>query len=720
MLTSAVHPARFIPRKLFKPLPRLFFSGLAGGPRSHFTSLSPNSRSERRSSTALIASPGCHTHLFSRTRTTMAGRIDLGLERIHSLLARLGHPETCAPVIHVAGTNGKGSTTAYLDSLLRACGIRTGRFNSPHLVEPRDCVRIDGNVVDQTLWELACEQVRRTEAGTGSVETSTTAQSDAGEREGPLGATTFEILTATAFHCFALAPPATRPEILLIEVGVGGRLDATNVFPASHVLASVICPVALDHEALLGSSLRAIASEKAGIIKDGGLCVLADQRRFDSTQASPSEEVDVSSLSVAHLERAQLGEEAAEIVDAVREIGLQHGARLVKGWAPWQALSSDPSSSASSTSRTSSKWAATTSAALRYSPTLFPPASSSSFRPPGTYTARPGDSALSAPRIRLSSTRTALAGASTALQTLWSIARDTPREGLPGADPHEELRLRLAWAMRDEADARAMIGGAIENTRWEGRCDFVDVRIALAEDTNADAHMQEGEEGEIPNHGSTSTTLQLLVDGAHNPASAQALRSYVDACISVRTLAHSVPRPRTVRITWLLAFSAGKDVRGMLDALLRRSSPSSSAQGGVEQQMADLTLRSTGELHPQPQIRIEQRVACLPFKTPVEGMTWVQALDPNVAADAAREALGSGSAPSTGAGGQAQVQTFDSLVDALRWAAKPSSPDSVMTAGEGVGAEKAAEAKGEDEELVVLCGSLYLVGELYGLVRGQS
>lgn len=177
--------------------------------------------------------------------------MDLGLARVQALLRRVGSPHTLFPVIHVAGTNGKGSTTAYLDALLtHGAGVRAARFNSPHLVTARDSVRVSGGeLIDERVWAAACAR---------------TSQADAFDE--PIRATPFELLTVQALVAFSLLPAATRPDVLLIEVGVGGRLDATNVFPAENVLASVVCPIALDHEGLLGKGLAAIAREKAGIV----------------------------------------------------------------------------------------------------------------------------------------------------------------------------------------------------------------------------------------------------------------------------------------------------------------------------------------------------------------------------------------------------------------------------------------------------------------------
>ncbi|WP_127089016.1 bifunctional folylpolyglutamate synthase/dihydrofolate synthase [Aquabacter cavernae] len=179
-------------------------------------------------------------------------RIDLSLDRVHRLLAALGHPEArLPPVIHVAGTNGKGSTIAFLRAMLEAAGLRVHVYTSPHLVRFNERVRLAGRLADDDALMAALE--RASAANDGA----------------PI--TLFEITTAAAFLLFAETPA----DVLLLEVGLGGRLDATNVVEAPA--ASVITPVSIDHVDFLGSTLAAIAGEKAGIIKRFAPVVVAEQ-----------------------------------------------------------------------------------------------------------------------------------------------------------------------------------------------------------------------------------------------------------------------------------------------------------------------------------------------------------------------------------------------------------------------------------------------------------
>lgn len=194
--------------------------------------------------------------LIARLSSLHPARIDLGLERMQRLLQRLDHPERrLAGVIHVAGTNGKGSTIAYLRSILEAAGQRVHVYTSPYLVRINECFRLGGAgggilVGDDELLG-AFEHCERVNAGE------------------PI--TFFEIQTAAALHLFAQHPS----DVVLLEVGLGGRLDATNVI--EKPLASVISPIGMDHTEFLGDSLIAIAREKAGVIKRNVPVICAEQ-----------------------------------------------------------------------------------------------------------------------------------------------------------------------------------------------------------------------------------------------------------------------------------------------------------------------------------------------------------------------------------------------------------------------------------------------------------
>lgn len=182
--------------------------------------------------------------------------IDLSLERIERLLERLGHPERkLPPVIHVAGTNGKGSVVAYCRAMLEAAGKRVHVYTSPHLVRFHERIRIGmaggGQLVSEDELSATLEECERINAGAQI--------------------TFFEITTAAAFLLFSRYPA----DYLVLEVGLGGRVDATNVIDKPAV--TVITPVSLDHPQFLGTNLPGVAAEKAGILKHRVPCAVAAQ-----------------------------------------------------------------------------------------------------------------------------------------------------------------------------------------------------------------------------------------------------------------------------------------------------------------------------------------------------------------------------------------------------------------------------------------------------------
>lgn len=172
--------------------------------------------------------------------------IHLGLERITDLLARLGNPHTQVPIIHVAGTNGKGSVCAFLLAILQNAGYRVGRYTSPHLLDWRERISINGNWISEQDLISALQAVDRAIAP-------------------DMPPTQFEVFTAAMWWYFAEQQRHHNLDLAILETGLGGRLDATNV--CDHPLVSVITAIGLDHCQQLGNTLAAIASEKAGIIK---------------------------------------------------------------------------------------------------------------------------------------------------------------------------------------------------------------------------------------------------------------------------------------------------------------------------------------------------------------------------------------------------------------------------------------------------------------------
>lgn len=184
--------------------------------------------------------------------STRESSIKFGLEKTHRLLDALGRPDKKLRFLHVAGTNGKGSVCAMLDAILRRSGYRVGLFTSPHLKDFRERIRVDGEMISESDAAVGLSRIR------GAVE------------EWENGPTFFEIATILALDYFA----AQGCDFVVLETGMGGRLDSTN---AVTPLVSVITPIAMDHMSWLGETLPEIAGEKAGIIKNGVPVVSAPQ-----------------------------------------------------------------------------------------------------------------------------------------------------------------------------------------------------------------------------------------------------------------------------------------------------------------------------------------------------------------------------------------------------------------------------------------------------------
>ena len=198
-----------------------------------------------------------HDAALERLKALHPKLIDLSLDRMRRLCAALGDPQDrLPPVIHVAGTNGKGSTVAYLRAMAEAAGLKVHVFTSPHLVRFAERIRLAGTLITDDHLANVLDRVEAANAGQDI--------------------TFFEITTAAAFVAFAEVPA----DLCIVEVGLGGILDATNVVTPR---VSVIAPVDIDHREFLGDTLTAIAGEKAGIIKPGAPAVSARQQEEAET-----------------------------------------------------------------------------------------------------------------------------------------------------------------------------------------------------------------------------------------------------------------------------------------------------------------------------------------------------------------------------------------------------------------------------------------------------
>jgi len=203
-----------------------------------------------------------HDAALERLKRLHPKLIDLSLERMQRLCAALGDPQKkLPPVIHVAGTNGKGSTVAYLRAMAEAAGLKVHVYTSPHLVRFAERIRLAGTLINDDQLAAALDRVEAANAG--------------------LPITFFEVTTAAAFVAFA----DVEADLCLLEVGLGGVLDATNV--VEGVAVSVIAPVDIDHREFLGDTIEAIAGEKAGILRAGVPAVTGRQSEaaFDVIEA---------------------------------------------------------------------------------------------------------------------------------------------------------------------------------------------------------------------------------------------------------------------------------------------------------------------------------------------------------------------------------------------------------------------------------------------------
>lgn len=178
--------------------------------------------------------------------------IDLGLDRFQTLLSRLGNPQDqLPPVVHIAGTNGKGSTLAFLRSTLREVGYSVHSFTSPHLITPHECISLAGEPISEAFYSELLEEIIDKNEGA------------------PL--TVFEAQTAAAFLAFS----RTKGHVVLLETGLGGTGDCTNV--VTQPILTILTPISGDHQEFLGDTIAEIAAHKAGILKEGVPCVMAEQ-----------------------------------------------------------------------------------------------------------------------------------------------------------------------------------------------------------------------------------------------------------------------------------------------------------------------------------------------------------------------------------------------------------------------------------------------------------
>lgn len=494
-----------------------------------------------------------HVNLESPTccyRRLVQMSIDLTLERVRILASQFLYTR---PSIHIAGTNGKGTVACLLASILRTSSFNVGKFNSPHLISIYDCITINDEPVTPELYHECRIRVEQANEQISA------------------GASSFELLTVTALLVFE----RSAVDIAIVEVGMGGRLDATNVIPDQCILISALTAVDLDHQAFLGATVDLIAREKAAIARWGKPFILG------------------------HQNHSSVGSIAEEVV-------LQHGGTFMRSIPVKTVRDGDLSISLSSVP----------------------------FIPPrGQHTEFTSDAFGSPIRAMLPLHGThQLHNLSLALTIISTLLTDSSCRG--ALSPHL-LHAITAHTVR----------AGIESASWPGRLSFHTMPRPVTP-------------------GSTRNPLVLLVDGAHNPASSDALASY----ISLITPSAS----RTLHITYILALS---------------HSPPKTPQQTL------FPLLPPRDRTGNP---VTVSIAVLRFNPP-DGMPWVQSVAPS----------------------KLRVAVLGLVTNANVWAAEDDEPvdNQLQRALEWTELQAAQIQDEGGEHLTVLAGSLYLVADFYRLVK---
>jgi len=489
--------------------------------------------------------------------------MDLSLKRIEALLAHL--PQYTLPTVHITGTNGKGSVSSFVASILRASGFKVGKFNSPYLISILDSININGEPVALDLYNDA----RRTVDDTDS--------------ELNMGATTFELLTATALMLFQSA----ELDVVVLEVGLGGRTDATNAVSDDCILVSALTAVDLDHQQLLGDTVGAIARQKAGIARKGRPLVVGPQKYPD---------VMVSVKAVVE-------EVGAELVCAEPAV--------TRGWDEALDGPAEPTTSTS-----------TSTSPFDHPPAARPVSLSLPCFPDPINTQLPlhGDHQLDN-----------LGVAASIISSLLTHDSDSPSTR------------RLPFRRKITPST---IAEGVRSTSWAGRLSFHNLPLSKLRPPSSGTAEEPGE------------SLVVLVDGAHNPASASALASY---------------------ISHLLTSTNGADLNLTFIVALSHSPPKTPLQ----------TLSSLLSFKRPTGVKTNVNVAALEF-TPVEGMPWVHPVPSSEIQEVIRDIDQGIRLWIPGEGEQINI------ADALLWAYREQR----QQGGKG---------------LVCLAGSLYLVADFYRL-----
>lgn len=501
--------------------------------------------------------------------------IDLSLDRIRVLVSHL--PPYTRPTCHIAGTNGKGSVAALVSAILLASSppLSVGRFNSPHLVTIYDCITLNDKPVSPTEYAPARETVERA------------------NREHEVGASSFELLTCTALFLFERA----KVDIVVLEVGMGGRLDATNVIPDDCVLVSALTAVDLDHQAFLGNTVALIAKEKAGIARRGRPFLVGPQKHPEVRMAVDGVVSTVGGFVVTAEAAVHLKEEPVVRLN----------------------FKSDTIATAS----------------------YLPP-------PPQAVT-------VMVPALHEDVNAILPLHGAHQLENL-GIAAGIVSAMLEHSPENYSTILHLKTRITGETIAQG-----IQNVRWPGRLSYCSLILPISPSD--------------PSSNVSARQLFILADGAHNPASSVTLAQHISDVIvkaSVGRRDMGTDISRTFSLTYILALSHSppKTPYDTFSPLL----PLPSAK--------------------VPGLDVDVAVAVLRF-TPPEGMPWVKSVPPS---ELKRTIQGLASNVDVWAVPDDEAPGASQLQRALEWAA-------ARTCGVGL----------DNDALVVVAGSLYLVADLYRL-----
>ncbi|KAL5478880.1 FOL3 [Sanghuangporus weigelae] len=562
--------------------------------------------------------------------------IDLSLRRIEALVARF---ETYRrPTVHIAGTNGKGSVSALLTSIFRRAGLSVGRFNSPHLLHPSDSISLDGNSISRDVFSNIMREIQKK------------------DEEHAINASSFELLTMCALLVFE----RSKVDIVLLEVGMGGRLDATNVIPDECILISVIAAIDLDHQAFLGPTIEDITREKVGIIRNGKPVILAPQNHDcikDIVTSVCKEKNSLLVLACVAKERRW-----DEDIDGERMPSFSPHPFIPPPPRPVEIEMPPPNREDGS----------------RHDPV-------SNFEKPEKY------------RVLLPLHGPHQLGNLGAALTVLHVLRSWTFSGPLSCAPPQALvpstyaPVYERISRMDEADIHA----AVRHCTWPGRLSF-----HLYRDPSLNMDVTAATADGFPTL--RKRPLAVLVDGAHNEAAARTLSEYVSSLLFSLGMSDR-RKKRRISLTIILALSHSppKTPASVLVPLL---TPFLDTSKRVSAFPKSEIYRYRGY------VQLTTRIGLLRFSSP-EGMPWVRPVAPSVAREVIFNSFPEINdsdfwiAPDTGQ----ESTTLQDLKDALRWA----------TGDRSAVKDQDAEERSEEEEgnLVLVAGSLYLVADFYRLLQ---